>query len=56
MQILFWVLVIYVTADIVIFSYVVYQRGGIKATIADIRCNLGYIRVTEDDDNVHDRW
>ena len=55
MQIIFWILVIYVTFDLAACAYVVYQRGGIRTTIADIRCNLGYTRDAEDDDDVHDQ-
>lgn len=56
MEILFWILVTYVTFDIVISAYVVYQRGGIRRTISDIRCNLGCTTATEDEDDVHDQW
>lgn len=56
MNTLFWILVIYVTADIVISAYVVYQRGGIKATISEIRCNLGYTTDVEDEDDVDNHW
>ena len=56
MEILFWILVIYVTADLGLSAYVVYRRGGIKATIADIRQNLGYVRDTEEYDDVDDQW
>ncbi len=56
MNIFFWVLVIYVTFDLAACAYVVYQRGGIKVTIAEIRQNLGIATATEDEDDVHDQW
>jgi len=56
MEILFWILVTYVTADLVISGYVVYRRGGIKATVADIRSNLGLVRDSEEYDDVDDQW
>lgn len=55
MEVLFWVLVIYVTFDLAACAYVVYSRGGIKATIREIRCNLADMRPSEDEDDVHDR-
>jgi hypothetical protein len=55
MEILFWVLVIYVTLDIAACAYVVYQRGGIKATVSEIHDNLGFTRPSEDDDDVYDQ-
>ena len=54
MEILCLIFVTYVTADLVISGYVVYSRGGIKATIAEIRQNLIYVRDTEEYDDVHD--
>ena len=48
MNILFWALVTYVAADLVACGYVVFRRGGIRQTVADIRANLGYIRRNED--------
>lgn len=54
MQILFWVLVIYVTFDLATCVYVIYQRGGFTNVVRDIRENLGYIRDTENDDDVQD--
>ena len=56
MEILCAIAVIYVTADLVISAYVVHRRGGIKATIADIRSNLGLVRVSEEYDDVDDQW
>jgi len=56
MEILFWILVIYVTLDIAACVYVVYQRGGIKATVREVRDNLGYTRPSEDDEDVHSEW
>ena len=56
MEYLCYIAVGYVTFDLIASAYVVFSRGGIKATIADIRWNLGYIRDTEDDDDVHDQY
>lgn len=54
MNTLFWILVIYVTADLAASVYVVYQRGGIKATIREIRYNVADTRPSEDEDDVYD--
>jgi len=55
MEIICAIAVIYVTFDLAASAYVVIKRGGIKATIADIRQNLGLVRDTEEED-VHDQW
>lgn len=52
MNTLFWILVIYVTFDLVACAYVIYQRGGINVTIAEIRQNLGIATDVEDEDDV----
>ena len=54
MQIIFWVLVIYVTFDLAACAYVIYQRGGFTNVVRDIRANLCYTRDTEYDDDVDD--
>ena len=56
MEIFCAIAVIYVTLDLAASAYVVIKRGGIKATIADIRQNLGLIRDTEEEEDVYDRW
>lgn len=56
MQILFWVLVIYVTFDLAACAYVIYQRGGFTNVLREIRTNLGYTTDAEDEDDVHDQW
>jgi hypothetical protein len=56
MEYLCYIAVIYVAADLAICTYVIAKRGGIKSTIADIRQNLGVATVTEDDDDVYDRY
>ena len=56
MEYLCYIAAIYVTADLAACAYVVIKRGGIQSTIADIRQNLGVVRDTEEDDNVHDRY
>ncbi len=55
MNIIFWVLVIYVTADVAASAYVIYRRGGIRQSIADIRQNIAYVRDEEDDEDVHNQ-
>lgn len=55
MEYLCYIAAIYVTADLTACAYVVFKRGGFKASIADIRQNLGLVRDTEEED-VHDRW
>lgn len=44
----------YITFDLAACAYVVYSRGGIKATIREIRCNLADTRPSEDEDDVYD--
>ncbi len=56
MEYLCYIAVIYVAADLAASAYVVIKRGGIASTIAEIRQNLGVVRDTEDDDDVHDRY
>ncbi len=56
MEYLCYIAVIYVAADLAACAYVVIKRGGFKATIADIRQNLGLVTHTEDDDDVYDRY
>jgi hypothetical protein len=48
MEILCTILVIYVAADLIASAYVVYSRGGIKATIQEVRGNLGFTRDSEE--------
>jgi hypothetical protein len=55
MEIFCAIAVIYVTFDLAASAYVVIKRGGFKATIADIRQNLGLVRDAEEDDDVYDR-
>jgi hypothetical protein len=55
MEIFCAIAVIYVTLDLAASAYVVIKRGGFKATIADIRQNLGLVRDVEEDDDVYDR-
>lgn len=56
MEIFCAIAVIYVTFDLAACAYVVIKRGGFNATIADIRQNLGLVRDTEEEEDVHDRW
>jgi len=51
MNVLCAIAVIYVTVDLVVCAYVVNKRGGIKATVRDIKQNLGL----EDNEDVYDR-
>ncbi len=50
MEYLCYIAAIYVTADLAACAYVVFKRGGFKASIADIRQNLGLVKDTEEND------
>ena len=52
MNVLCAIAVIYVTIDLVVSAYVVHKRGDVKATVRDIKQNLGL----EEDEDVYDRW
>jgi len=56
MNAVFWILVIYVAVDLLLSAYVIYRRGGLRATASQIKRNLRQWKADKEDSHVLDPW